>query len=418
MFDTSQCVHCGLCLTSCPTYQQTGIEGESPRGRIFLLDQIAAHPGLLDEQIYRHLDDCLDCRACEEVCPAHVPTGHLVDEFRASAISQPYRQNRDPIERPLTVFLGNKRGLRWFQRLARWSRSPLVDGVMRRTPKKWMPAEALSLKKGLPRTIGKQLSRDRLPDRLTPANPENATRVMLFTGCIMDSVYADTNVHSADLLVWSGLEVMVPRSQKCCGALNLHAGDKGTALAWARENIKAFEESGASQVVVNAAGCGALLKEYGDLFESDSQWEPRARAFAHAVQDISETLTAFPLPNVPSHGRTVTMHDACHLAHGQGIRSQPRELLQRAGYTLVEMVDPDRCCGSAGIYNLTHPEMAGQLKVRKVSDIPTAVETVSMGNPGCMLQIASGVEESGRPVEVSHTVDLLWQAYQEALLHG
>lgn len=403
--NTSHCVHCGLCLTTCPTYQETGLESESPRGRIFLLERIKEDLSLLDETTFKYLDDCLDCRACEEVCPAHVPTGHLVDEFRATKEASPYRTNTASVDKPLSIFMGTEKGLEWFQRMARWSSKPSVSRVMELVPS-FVPKHALTLKKGLPRKIPRRLSRQEL------RGGRKTGQVMMFLGCIMDSIYADTNLHTVDLIDWSGSRVVVPENQGCCGALSAHAGDPTAAKAMAKKNIVAFEESQAETLVVNSAGCGAFLKEYGRLFEGDAAWEDRAQKFEQKVQDISEYLEAHPLPEMEPHNTPVSMHDACHLSHAQGIRGGPRELLTRAGYRLVEMPEADRCCGSAGIYNITHPDMAGRLKARKLDDIPKEVPFLAMGNPGCMLHIQSGIQERGMPVEVQHTVDLLWRVYR------
>lgn len=412
--ETGQCVHCGLCLSSCPTYIETGLEAESPRGRVYLLAALREDPALLNPEVMTSLDDCLDCRACEEVCPAHVPTGHLVEEWRADLSRTSPQQEVEAfrtfrrLSRPLTFFLGSSRGLRWFQRLVRWSQSPLAGGAMRRL--KVVPKAADALARGLPARVPHYLSRERKGRRVR----SQGDRVMLFVGCVMDTVYAATNHHTADLLEMAGAEVVIPSDQRCCGALHMHGGQPDVTRRWARHNIEVFEKSGTSSIVVNAAGCGALLKEYPDMFSDDRAWQERAERFRDAVVDATVFLARRPLPEITTGQGVVSVHDPCHLAHAQGIRQEPREVLKRAGYTILEMPDADRCCGSAGIYNLTHPEMAARLLERKVADVPLGIDALAAANPGCMLQIQSGLRQGQRPVPVVHPVDLLWEAYHAA----
>lgn len=228
----------------------------------------------------------------------------------------------------------------------------------------------------------------------------------------MDAVYASTNERTAELLEDAGALVSVPRSQRCCGALGFHGGDEAQAKRLAIANMEAFSDT--KTVVVNAAGCGAFLKEYESLFEGDLTWRARARDLASRVQDVHEYLSDHPLPPLEartSNASVVTIHDACHLVHAQGVRQPLRDLLQRAGYEVVEMMESDRCCGSAGTYNLSHPEMAERLKRRKVADVPLEASGVATSNPGCMLQIQAGLREAGRDLVVAHTVDWLWEAY-------
>lgn len=276
-----------------------------------------------------------------------------------------------------------------------------------------VPPAALSLAAGLPDTIAMHLSRERIP-RASRAN-SGAPVVMQFIGCVMDSVYADTNRKTYEVLTAVGYDVRVPPSQRCCGALHVHAGHPETAREWAKINIAAFEQSGADAMAINAAGCGAALKEYPALLQQETgQWVERAERFAEAVHDVSRIISEGDFPTLPARGVTVTMHDACHLAHAQGIRQEPRHLLQKAGYHLIEMEEPDRCCGSAGVYNLTHPAMAQALQDKKVADIPDEAEVVVTGNPGCQMQIQAGLRKHGRPTPVRHTVDLIWQALSDA----
>ncbi len=416
--DTGQCVHCGLCLSSCPTYVETGLEGESPRGRIFLLERLRQDPSVINAVTTQYLDDCLDCRACESVCPAHVPTGHLVEAWRTETLNR--SQDRDlpafatfqRLSPLLHFFLGSPRGLSWLQRLARWSRWPIIGPWVTRL--RFVPEPAQSLARGLPRKIPKRLSRY----RTVQAAPDASVRAMLFVGCVMDAIYAETNHHTQELMEFSGVDVVLPSLQRCCGALHMHGGDPAVTRGWAQDNIRAFEASGASLVVVNAAGCGTTLKEYASLFEPGDPWHGRAERFQAAVIDATAFLAQSRLPAVASSGQSITVHDPCHLAHAQGIRQEPRDLLKRAGYQLKEMVDADQCCGSAGIYNLTHPEMAGNLLGRKLANIPKTVEWVAAANPGCLMQIQSGLCQNPQGPSAIHPVDLVWMAYYQAgMLH-
>ncbi len=404
--DTSQCVHCGLCLSACPTYAVTGLEVESPRGRLVLLNEWRQPEALHDPATAQWLDDCLDCRACESVCPAHVPTGHLVEQWRA--------QDRPTIPRNLTLmrglgfFVGSTSGLRWFQRLSRWSRRPWGTRVARSVLAR-LPRTVGDLSHGLPQ-LSLQLSRETIGSDA----PKPHSTVMFFVGCVMDAIYSESNRRTAELLRLAGYAVVTPSEQRCCGALHLHSGESQPVRIWAQENIRRFEESGADKVVVNAAGCGTTLKEYAALFAGEPQWEERARRFEDSVVDVTVLLAESMLPRVSPTGRVVTVHDACHHAHAQKIFREPRQLLARAGYTIHEMANSTQCCGSAGVYNLTHPDMSEALVAEKLASIPDGVTNVAAANPGCLLQIQAAARRSRRNVDVQHPVDLVWQAYHDA----
>lgn len=403
--DTSACVHCGLCLPSCPTYLVTGDESESPRGRVVLLNQLWSAldaGGSGDPSAVRAVDSCLDCRACEEVCPAHVPVGHAVEAFRARTVQAGYR--RLPLSaRQAARYFGTERGLRRFQRLAGWSQRPSGRAALRASARVGgtLGAAAL-LGAGLPNMEGSRLAHEGV--RFGGEGP----RVALFYGCVMDSVYQATAAHAADLLRLSGYRVVAAPGQACCGALHTHVGDTGQARAWARRNVSSLEAAGAEWVAATAAGCGAALKEYGHLLEDDA-----ARQFQATVRDAAELVRFGQRPPLPSRSQVVAVHDACHLAHAQGIRQEVRDLVRWAGYTLVEWPDADVCCGSAGLYNLTHPTMAEALQQRKVASLPVAADVVATSNPGCLLQIQAGLRRAGRPTPVAHWVDLVWEALQD-----
>ncbi len=407
LIDTSVCVHCGLCLPACPTYQETGMESSSPRGRVFLLEAIAkgAEPSL---ESVRQIDECLDCRACEEVCPAHVPVGHRVDQFRRDHPQWIRRSGSGMREQRVVRWLTTPLGLHGFHWAVRLSQGPRL----RRLSQRWLPLPLKSLSRGLPKTMPRQLGRARWRSKAVLEPGGNRLVVGLFLGCVMDAVFATTNHHTADLLSDVGRFVEVPMSQRCCGALSFHSGDIEQARRLAVANIKAFES--VAEVVVNAAGCGAFFKEYAEIFEESSPWQAPAKALAARVVDVHQFLDDHRLPNLdqrPLPEARLTIHDACHLAHAQGIRQPLRDLLLRAGYQVIEMPEADRCCGSAGTYNLSHPAMAHRLKQKKAADVPQEVSGVATSNPGCMLQIQAGLQDAGRLLRVAHTVDWLWEAY-------
>jgi glycolate oxidase iron-sulfur subunit len=248
---------------------------------------------------------------------------------------------------------------------------------------------------------------------LIKANSETKRQVSLLTGCIMDVMFSDINEATINVLTRNGNDVTIPKKQTCCGALHIHAGNREMGRKLAMQNIEAFQDS--EKVITNAAGCGCMLKEYPELFHDEPDWYERAKEFSAKVEDISKFLydTGYETPKAELKAR-ITYHDACHLAHGQGIRDEPRDLLLKIpGVDMVHMPNADRCCGSAGIYNLTQPEMAGAVLESKMANVPEDVEMISMGNPGCMLQMAVGVQKYGRNQKVAHTVQLLDWAYQK-----
>jgi glycolate oxidase iron-sulfur subunit len=376
VFDTTgleRCIHCGLCLEACPTYQITHLETESPRGRLHLMGAIA--DGRIDvresDATVLHLDRCLACRACEAVCPSGVPYGRLIEETRAG--------------------IAQARGTTPLGRVLLWSVSrPWVLRAM---------AALLSLaeRSGLRRLVRRFLSPAlRRLDALAPPVGRPA----------------DVHTATARVLAHLGAEVIDTPGQTCCGALHAHAGDKAEAARLAKQNIAAFER--AEVVLVNAAGCGAFLKTYAHLLEAWPNWAERAARLASRVRDVNEYLAASAgdedFGELPMR---VTYQDPCHLAHAQGIRAQPRALLSRVrGLELVEMVGADVCCGSAGYYNLAQPEYADRLLEPKIDAIlATRPDAVITANPGCMLQIGAGLRTRGRnDIPVLHIVEVLDRA--------
>ncbi len=418
-----RCVRCGFCLPSCPTYLETYSEASSPRGRIRLIQAVAdgalslTDPGFV-EQMYQ----CLDCRACEAVCPSGVRYGQLVETAR----TQIERARPRPAgQRALrsVVFNGLFADQRRFRVAGRALRLYQRSGI-RRLARGSGALDALGLRETEALT-------PRLPDQFFTANGEvyaaptgtpQRGRVAFFAGCVMSAVFAETDRATIRVLNANGFDVVATAGQECCGALTIHAGAMDHARALAARNIAAFETSGAAYIVCNAAGCGSALKEYGDLFAEVPAWRGRARAFAARVRDITELLgdalargelnTRFePLP------LTVTYQEPCHLAHAQRITTQPRALLAAIpGLRLVEMEESSLCCGSAGVYNIIRPQMASALGMRKVRHaVATRAQAVVTANPGCALHLRSQLAQAGSAMPVLHIVDVLDAAYRGRL---
>jgi glycolate oxidase iron-sulfur subunit len=395
------CVHCGLCLSSCPTYVELGTEMDSPRGRIYLMRGLAEGRLEPTAEVVGHLDGCLGCRACETACPSGVHYGELIESTRAHLHAAPSRPRHKTLlsRGVLAVFPYPERlrallaPLRLLQRTPLW---PLV--------RRLVPQAAL-----LPRL---QLAQPILAE--TPARGPQRACVGLLTGCVNQVLFAATNAATVRVLARNGCRVVAPPEQGCCGALHLHAGDRERARELARGVIAVFPDD-LDAVLVNAAGCGAAMKEYGELLADDPAWAERARGFAVKVKDVNEYLATHELrpPRAPVRAR-VTYHDACHLAHAQGVRRQPRALLRSIpGLDLVELEEADHCCGSAGSYNLTEAAMARRLGERKARNIrATGAACAVAANPGCALQISAQLARLGAPIEVLHPIELLDRAYR------
>ncbi|MDP9373071.1 MAG: heterodisulfide reductase-related iron-sulfur binding cluster [Chloroflexota bacterium] len=415
------CVRCGFCLTSCPTYVETRVETSSPRGRIYLMKAVSegrldvTSPGFV-HQMY----ECLDCRACEAVCPSGVQYGKLVEPARDQVERHVPRPPLQRLARAATFKLLFK-DMRLFRLVSHafrlYQRSGLQWAVRRSGvlgPLGLEETESL-----LPRMSGRFF----VPEgQVYPAAGERRARVAMFAGCVMSTAFARVERATARVLARNGCEVVVPPAQGCCGALTVHGGDLEAARAMMRANIAAFErleDSGEiDAIIINAAGCGSTLKEYGHLLHDDPEWAGRAAAFSAKVRDVSEFLAEIGLTGELGEIRArATYQDACHLAHAQRITKQPRQLLAAIpGLQLVEMTESSLCCGSAGVYNITNPEMSGRLMERKVRHaLDTEPEIVVSANPGCMLQIATGLRRAGAAgVKVKHVVELLDESYRRA----
>ena len=400
------CVHCGFCLPSCPTYVLWGEEMDSPRGRIHLMKAgLEGEP--LSESMVGHFDACLGCMACVTACPSGVQYDTLITETRAQVERRYERSGRDRLLREaifrLFPYPRRLRALRG--PLALYQRSGL-DRLLRRSGLLDRLPPTLRVMESL---IPKLSRREKLPTRV-PTKGRRRAVVGMLTGCVQDALFPEVNAATARVLAAEGCDVVIPPQQGCCGALSLHTGREDEAIRFARALIECFEVAGVDYVVVNAAGCGSAMKEYAQLLRDDPDYATRAQAFVECTRDVSELLTELG-PVAPRHRLDVTIayHDACHLGHAQGVRSQPRELLRAIpGLTLTEIAEADLCCGSAGIYNLLNPEPATELGDRKARNVlATGASVLVTANPGCLMQIAASAKRLGEHVALAHTITVL-----------
>jgi glycolate oxidase iron-sulfur subunit len=463
-----QCIHCGFCLPTCPTYAVLGVEMDSPRGRIYQMQAVAEGRMEVSPEFVDHMYCCLGCRACETACPSGVQFGKLIEAAREQiqlevAHKPPVdgrpeepgeTQQAEPVAKgdedyplhtdlPRTSALESRSerllrafffdimlpsrlvtslvfaGLKFYQRSGLQTlahRTGLIDLVNALpTPfqgKLKMPEELMHRASGnlLPRPLAE----------ITPASGRRRYRAGFISGCIMDQVFRDINEATMRVLTANGCEVITPPQQQCCGALHVHAGEAKEGRELARHNIDVFEPYNCDVIIINSAGCGSNLKEYGHLLRDDSAYAERAQAFSAKVKDISEFLASIDLnQDMGEVPRTVAYHDACHLVHGQKIKQQPRQVLQAIpGITLVNLKEADWCCGSAGIYNITNQEMASTLLERKMNNIAaTGASVIATGNPGCMMQISLGARERGMELDVVHPIQLVDEAYRAGGLY-
>jgi glycolate oxidase iron-sulfur subunit len=423
--DLDRCVHCGLCLNACPTYRELGVEMDSPRGRIYQMARVAAGEQIHDA--YReHIDLCLACRACESACPSGVPYGRLVEDARAEIET---KTKRGFLTRQARAFL--------FGRLLP---SPALLTAAGAMVYLYQASGLQSVLRavGLPRLLGTLGDREALlPDaeipfffreygRTFPAIGPKRYRVAFVAGCVANVSFARLNEATVRVLQANGCEVVIPAAQTCCGALQVHAGIRDVARRLARRNIDAFtpltggrdETEKFDAIVTNAAGCGSTLKEYGELLAHDEKYAARAHEFSATMKDAAEFLASIELNReMKPVNATVTYQDSCHLAHGQRIRSAPRQLLRAIpGVDFREMPMADACCGSAGIYNALHTDMSMRILDRKMDNVNRVdAQIVATANPGCMLQLRAGVRKSGKEgVRVAHVMELLDEAYSGA----
>jgi len=413
--DLARCVHCGLCVNACPTYAITGLEAESPRGRIALAKGIDDGVISLTAAVQGHWDLCLQCRACETACPSGVSYGRIMEHARAQVDAAPVtnktsRRIRKFVLRNVVARRAVLGPLIWparkyadssLRRLVR--RSGLLSPLARiRTMEAQLPAH-----QGRPFRPGMPLARPVI----------ERTKAVLFTGCIMGELFGGVHRATGRVLARHGVALTAPTPQGCCGALSAHDGDLAFARRLARENIEAFEVTGDLPIVVNSAGCGAAMKEYPDLLQGDATWAKRARAFSFRVRDMSEFLAdedASVIVPAMFAGR-VTYQDPCHLVHAQKIREQPRTLIRTTGCELIETSGADMCCGAAGLYSVVQPAMSAQLRARKVDQFrEVAPDVIITANPGCQMQYEAAVKEGGLKARVLHLAEFLDEAYRTA----
>ena len=408
------CVHCGFCLQACPTYVETGLETESPRGRIALMK--AANEGriAITPSVVRHWDLCIQCRACEVACPSGVPYGRLIEATMAQVESKrkaglfprlvahvalrqvlPHQGRLALIVAALRLY--KRFGLQWALRKSRLMR--LAPGGLE------------ELERSLPRIPSEKF---KAAGQVIPAQGTRKARVALLSGCVMPLVNGPQMDAVTRVLARNGCEVVVTRDQVCCGAINAHVGDLVTTRRLARQNIEVFLDAGVDAVVVASAGCGSRIKEYGHLLRNDDQYSQRAHSLAAIVKDVHEFLVDIGFePPTAGLDRRVTYQDSCHLSNGQGITQQPRELLRSIpDLDLVELPDGSGCCGAGGTYTITEREFSMRILDSKMEAIiETGADTIATANPGCVLQLQYGGQRAGFPIDVCYVTDLLDEAY-------
>ncbi|MDQ3258394.1 MAG: glycolate oxidase subunit GlcF [Acidobacteriota bacterium] len=410
------CVHCGFCLPTCPTYALWGEEMDSPRGRIYLMKLGLEGDAGMTVTYVGHFDKCLGCMACLTACPSGVQYDKLIEATRAQIERRYTRSFTDKLFRrmlfelfPYPSRLRLMAAPLWLYQRTGMQRLLRHTGLMKLLPERLQAMESV-----LP-PVSLSALHSELPMILAAVGPARR-RVGLLTGCVQRVFFSEVNQATARVLAAEGCEVVVPREQACCGALMVHAGQEELALAFARRLIDTFEQAEVDSVVINAAGCGSTMKEYGHLLRDDPAYAERAKAFAAKCRDVSEILVELG-PRAPRHPvrLRVAYHDACHLQHAQGVRAEPREVLKTIpGLVVLEVPEAAICCGSAGIYNIVEPEAARELGERKVRNVlETDPQAVISSNPGCLLQIASGLERAGHPLPTLHMVEILDASIRE-----
>ena len=400
------CVHCGFCLPTCPTYVLWGEEMDSPRGRIYLMKEgLEGEP--MSDSMVSHWDACLGCMACVTACPSGVQYDRLIEQTRAQVERRHERSAKDKALRGLifSVFPHPKR-LRLLRGPLRLLQRSRLDLALRRTGLLDKLAPQLAAMERLAPRLGRP---EPLPPYIRAAGERRAV-VGLLTGCVQGAFFPGVNSATARVLQAEGCDVVVPPAQGCCGALSVHNGRETEGQEYARRLVDAFEGSGVEYVVVNSAGCGSTMKEYAELLADDPAYADRARVFAERVRDVAEILDELGAV-APRHPleMSVAYHDACHLGHAQGVRAQPRRLLEAIpGLELREIAEAELCCGSAGVYNILNPEPARELGDRKAANIvATGAQVLVTANPGCLMQVTSAIERSGHPMGLAHTIEVL-----------
>jgi glycolate oxidase iron-sulfur subunit len=402
----ADCVHCGFCLTTCPTYVLWGVEADSPRGRIYLMNAgLGGEP--LSDSMVAHYDRCLGCMSCVTACPSGVRYDRLIEDTRAQVERRHTRSPRDrALRSAIFALFPYPRRLRLLRGPLRAYQSTGLQRLVARTG--LLPRLVPTL--ATLESLAPRLRAVPRPPRRVPARGTRRAVVGMLTGCVQSAFFPDVNSATVRVLAAEGCEVLIPPTQGCCGALSVHNGRKAEAQRFARRLIDTFENTGMDYFVVNAAGCGSSLKEYDELLADDPDYAERAAAFTAKVRDLAELLAELgPIAKRHPLPVTVAYHDACHLGHAQGIRAQPRALLRGIpGLELREIADPEICCGSAGIWNVLNPKPAAELGDRKARDVlATGARVLVTANPGCLMQVAAAVDRLGGEIALAHTAQVL-----------
>ena len=410
------CVHCGLCLPACPTYRKLGDENDSPRGRIYLMRGVVEGRVDLGDAFISHIDLCLGCRACESVCPSGVPYGHLLEAARLEVAEK--KSARGSWSELVLHFVLNKVFSRpWLLRVALALARGFRDSGLART------IFQMNLLGGTPRfalalllASRSPLAKGRAPRRSRASIAAGAKRVALLRGCVMEGLFREANRATERVLARNDCQLLNADGQVCCGALHAHAGQLEMARELARKNIEAFLETGADRIIVNAAGCGAAMKQYAELLADDPLFAERAKEFSVKVRDVSEFLIEIGVRRPGGSVQRLVAYDApCHLIHAQRIAQAPVDVLRAIpGLTLVPLRGSESCCGGAGVYNLQHQELSADILDDKIASIiESAADTVVTANPGCIMQLGAGALLSGLRVDVVHPIELLDAAYEK-----
>jgi len=407
-----ECVHCGFCLSACPTYLETGNELDSPRGRIYLMKSAVEGKIPLGDGLVKHLDLCLGCLACETACPSGVHYGALIENARSQIERRYERPFFERLYRSLLFSIfpypGRFKLILLFLFLHQASGLKKLLNNFKLVPESLARAEEM-----LPEIKLSSLFSS-LPEVL-PAKGKKRYRVAMLTGCVQSVLFTQTNEATVRVLTENGCEVVIPKNQGCCGALSIHSGRLSEGRDFARTNVEVFAKYDVDAVIVNSAGCGSSMKEYGELLKDDPHYAPTAEKVSKKTKDVMEFLSEIGLQGELKELKLrVTYQDACHIAHAQRIKDAPRKIIKQIpGIEFTELPESELCCGSAGIYNMVQPEMSQGLLERKLSKlIETPVDYLVAGNPGCLLQIQKGINKNGLKVKTAHPVELLDWAYR------
>jgi glycolate oxidase iron-sulfur subunit len=412
--DLYTCVHCGFCLQACPTYLETGLESESPRGRISLMKGVNEGRIPINDTVLSHWDMCIQCRACESVCPSGVPYGNLIEDTMANV--KKIRKN-NIIKRFMLSVMLNKLVTKsvYLKSLIFAMRIYYCSGlryVVRKTKiLNLIWPKLYHLEKLMPNIYGRPFKAN---NQTYKTNKKNSIDVQFFSGCIMPMVQGDQMRNAVDVLTQNGCNVNLPSTQQCCGAINSHVGDMEVARDLAKKNIEAFTNDFDVPIIVNSAGCGARMKEYTHLLKDDDEYFEKSEKFAKRVKDINEFLNEIPLTYANDAFKcSVTYQDSCHLSNAQGIRQAPRSLLNKIpGVEFKELSESNICCGAGGTYMFSQQEMSGKVLIRKIENIQTTqAEIVATANPGCFMQLEKGISDAGLSIKVKYITDILKESY-------